>query len=174
MTRRTHRSTAVVTAISVWATACAPATDPPSTEGSGPGAQAVSQANDLQTLRQAAEAYQAAATAKDAEAVVGFYADDAIMIPPGADPVEGIEAVRSYRFGFIETPGVELAFELVRAELSGDGSLGWTLAIGDITIHSDEGPPGKDLVRDFHSWRKDAQGDWKIVVDFWNSGVPAG
>ena len=80
---------------------------------------------------------------------------------------------RRYRFGFIETPGVELVFELARVEVSEAGDMGWTLAIGDITINQPEGPPGRDTVRDFHTWRRHADGSWKLVVDVWNSGVPA-
>jgi len=123
-------------------------------------------------LRSAAQAYHDAASAKDARAVVEFYDDDALMVPPNAPRVEGIAEVSEYRFGFIETPGVDLTFELVRAEVSGDGDMGWTLAIGDITINRPEGPPERDRVRDFHTWRRQPDGSWKVVVDMWNSGLP--
>ena len=124
-------------------------------------------------LRDAAQAYHEAASAKNAQAVVEFYDDDALMVPPNAPRVEGIDGVREYRFGFIETPGVELVFELVRAEVSEAGDIGWTLAIGDITIVRPEGAPGRDRVRDFHTWRRQADGSWKVVVDMWNSEMPA-
>ena len=64
-------------------------------------------------LLDAATSYHEAATAKDRESVVALYAADAMMIPPNAERVDGIEGVRSYRFGFIETPGVELRFETI-------------------------------------------------------------
>jgi ketosteroid isomerase-like protein len=129
---------------------------------------------ELLALRDAAEAYHAAAGAKDTDAVVGMYDQSAIMAPPNADLVEGLDSVRNYRFGFIETRGVELEFELVRAEVSVSGDIAWTLAIGEITINQPEGPPGRDQVRDFHTWKKQADGSWKVVVDVWNSGLPAG
>ena len=135
---------------------------------------AVDRAAELTALREAAVSYAAAASAKDAAGVVAFYDESALMIPPDAELVEGLEGVGSYRFGFIETPGVELEFELVRAEVSSAGDMGWTLAIGDITINRDDGPPGRDLVRDFHTWKKQADGSWKVVVDVWNSGIAAG
>jgi len=129
---------------------------------------------ELVALRAAATAYHEAASAKDGEAVVGMYDQAAVMIPPNADLVEGLNEVQNYRFGFIETPGVELEFELVRAEVSAAGDIGWTLAIGEITINQPEGPPGRDQVRDFHTWKKQADGSWKVVVDVWNSGLPVG
>ncbi|MDH3271228.1 MAG: DUF3225 domain-containing protein [Gemmatimonadota bacterium] len=137
--------------------------------GCAPGA--VDQATELSALRAAAMAYQSAASEKDAARVVAFYDDEAVMVPPDAELVEGIAGVRNYRFGFIETPGVELDFELVRAEVSASGDMGWTLSIGQITINRPEGPPGRDVVRDFHTWRKQADGSWRVVVDMWNSGA---
>lgn len=129
---------------------------------------------ELAALRAAAEAYHAAAAGKDAGGVVALYDEGAVMVPPGAAMVNGLPEVRGYRFGFISTPGVSLTFELLRADVSASGDMGWTLAEGDITIERPDGTTGRDLVRDFHVWRKQPDGSWKVVVDFWNSGVAAG
>ena len=126
------------------------------------------------SLREAAEAYAAAASAKDAQAVVAMYDTDALMIPPNAELVEGLAGVQQYRFGFIETPGVSLEFELVRVEVAASGDIGWSFALGDITIDQGDDEPGRDIVRDFHTWRRQTDGSWKVVVDMWNSGMPAG
>jgi ketosteroid isomerase-like protein len=126
-------------------------------------------------LRSAALAYQEAASAKNADAVVGMYDETALMIPPNAEIVdEGLEGVEGYQFGFIVTPGVSLDFELIRVEVAESGDIGWTFAIGDITIQREGEEPGRDIVRDFHTWKKQADGSWKIVVDMWNSGMPSG
>ncbi|GIT52402.1 MAG: hypothetical protein Ct9H300mP15_26150 [Gemmatimonadota bacterium] len=50
--------------------------------------------------------------------------------------------------------------------------MGWTLSVGEITINNPEGPPGRDVVRDFHTWKKQEDGSWKVVVDMWNSELP--
>jgi ketosteroid isomerase-like protein len=138
--------------------------------------ESVQPSGDLETeraaLRSAAEAYQAAATAKDAAGVVAMYDASALMIPPNGELVEGLEGVRDYRFGFISTPGVELEFELVRVEVAESGDIGWSFAVGDITIHRPDGTTGHDVVRDFHTWQKQPDGSWRVVVDMWNSGVP--
>jgi ketosteroid isomerase-like protein len=144
---------------------------------SGPsGGDALAGALDMETeraaLRAAAEAYQAAATAKDAEGVVAMYDASALMIPPNGELVEGLEGVRGYRFGFISTPGVSLEFELVRVEVAESGDIGWSFAVGDINIERPDGSMGRDVVRDFHTWRRQPDGSWKVVVDMWNSGMP--
>jgi ketosteroid isomerase-like protein len=128
---------------------------------------------ELATLREAAVAYYAAASAKDRDAVVSFYDTDAVLVPPGAEPVEGPEEIGAYRFGFIETEGISLEFEILKAEVSASGDMGWTLANGDITIDRGAEPPGRDLVRDYHMWHKQTDGSWKVIVDFWNSGPVA-
>jgi ketosteroid isomerase-like protein len=123
-------------------------------------------------LRAAAEAYHSAASGKNATAVVALYDETALMVPPGASMVDGLDGVRGYRFGFIETPGVELSFELIRVEVAESADIAWTLAVGRITIRNPDGADGNDVVRDFHTWRKQADGSWKVVVDIWNSGAP--
>ncbi len=128
---------------------------------------------NIESLTAAALAYQAAASAKDADAVVAMYDQSAIMIPPNAAIVdEGLSGVQNYQFGFIVTPGVELDFDLIRVEVSESGDIGWTFSLGDITINRDGQEPGRDIVRDFHTWKRQADGSWKIVVDLWNSGMP--
>lgn len=138
----------------------------------GCGGPDVDVAVELTALRAAAVEYHTAASEKDAQRVVSLYDRTAVMVPPNAALVEGIEGVREYRFGFIETPGVELSFEIVRAEVSASGDMGWTLSVGQIAINRADGPPGRDVVRDFHTWRKQTDGSWKVVADVWNSGLP--
>tara|TARA_B100001146_G_scaffold134778_1_gene118289 strand:+ start:1288 stop:1764 length:477 start_codon:yes stop_codon:yes gene_type:complete len=139
--------------------------------GCGSGAT-IETESDLVSLRLAANTYHQAASTKDRAAVVALYDENALMVPPNADLVAKLEGVQGYRFGFLETPGVELQFEILRAEISTSGDIGWTLSIGDITINNPEGPPGRDIIRDFHTWKKQADGSWKVVVDMWNSELP--
>jgi uncharacterized protein (TIGR02246 family) len=144
----------------------------PATDGAG------ADAPDLEalraSLREAAEAYQAAASAKDADAVVAMYDADALMVPPSGEMVRGLDGVRDYRFGFIETPGVSLSFDLQRVEVSASGDLGWSLSVGYITIAREDGSTARDVVRDVHTWRRQPDGSWKVVLDVWNSGVVPG
>lgn len=157
---------AAALAVSIVLAACQP--DPSSVADT-------SREAEVESLTAAALAYQAAASAKDSDAVVAMYDATAIMIPPNADIVdEGLAGVQNYQFGFIVTPGVELDFELIRVEVAASGDIGWTFALGEITIHRDGQEPGRDVVRDFHTWKKQADGSWKIVVDLWNSGMPTG
>ena len=106
--------------------------------------------------------------------MVALYDADAVMVPPNADLVDGLQGVQGYRFGFISTPGVELHFEVIRAEVSASADMGWTLALVDITINRPDGTVESDLVRNVLVWKKQADGSWKVAADIWNSGIPAG
>jgi ketosteroid isomerase-like protein len=66
--------------------------------------------------------------------------------------------------------GIELDLEEVVVSSSGD--LGYTLGIGEITMEGPDGEPVVETIRDFHVWRKDAAGEWKLAVDIWNSPEP--
>lgn len=171
--RRSRLVTSWIAVAVLGAAACQPSSPgAPAAGEEAPSRESMEAA--LADLRTAAEAYQAAASSKDADAVVAFYDESALMVPPAGELVQGLEGVRGYRFGFIETPGVSLEFELVRVEMAESGDIGWTFAIGDITIDRGDDPPGRDVVRDFHTWRRQDDGSWKVVVDMWNSGMPAG
>ncbi len=169
----TNRRLAFTTLLIAAVGCSGPAGEPAS--GEGEAAAAAAGMEGLRAgLRAAAEAYQAAATSKDAAAVVAMYDESALMIPPNGDLVQGLDGVRGYRFGFISTPGVSLSFELIRVEVAESGDIGWSFAVGDITIERPDGSTGHDVVRDFHTWRRQPDGSWKVVVDMWNSGMPLG
>lgn len=132
----------------------------------------VDEAAEVEALAAVAEAYHAAAAALDADAVSAFYAADAVMYPPELAAVRGIEAVREYAAGFTSAPGIEIAFELTEAVISGDASMGYTMGVGKSVFDGPDGEPVTESLRDFHVWVKDAAGEWKLVVDIWNSPDP--
>ena len=136
----------------------------------GCASDSVDQVAEVVALREAAEVYHAAASGQRADEGVSMYGASPVTVPPHAALVEGTAAVSDYRFGFIETPGVSLEFEILRVEVSESGDMGWTLARGDITIENADGTVGRDEVRDFHVWRRAADGSWRVEVDIWNSG----
>lgn len=123
-------------------------------------------------LRATAQAYHDAATGMDTEALVDLYAPDAVMYPPDLPAVEGIDAVGEYASGFTSVPGIQIHLELVDVVVSSGAGMGYTLGTGTIIMDGPDGEPMTEHVRDFHVWTKNAAGEWKLVVDIWNSPVP--
>lgn len=123
-------------------------------------------------LRATAQAYHDAAANEDTEALVDLYAPDAVMYPPDLPAVEGIDAVREYAGGFTSVPGIQIQLDLVEVVVSPGADMGYTLGTGTIIMDGPDGEPVTEHVRDFHVWTKNAAGEWKLVVDIWNSPVP--
>lgn len=124
------------------------------------------------SLRQADADYSEAAAAKDIERWASWYVADATMYPPNGSAVTGIDAIQEFGVEFSGMPDFAASFDPVKVEVSVDGDMGYTLNDYVITITGPDGNPVTEQGPDFHVWRKQADGSWKIVIDIWNSENP--
>ncbi len=122
-------------------------------------------------LRAAADAYHAAGSAKDIDAVVSHYTSDSVTLPPNSAGVHGLEAMHEFATAFTQLPGFSMSFGETVANVGAGGDMGYTLVDTIIRFDGPDGNPVEDHVRDFHLWRKDG-GEWKVAVDIWNSELP--
>jgi ketosteroid isomerase-like protein len=123
-------------------------------------------------LRAAADAYHVAAEAADIEGFVDLNANDVLIMPPNAPNIESTEGARSMVTAFTELPGFQVRFETVKVEVAASGDMGYTLANGEMSHQGPDGETVEDRIRDFHLWKKDAEGSWKVAIDIWNSELP--
>lgn len=124
-------------------------------------------------LRQADSAYSRAGTSKDRAAVVAMYAPDAVMYPPAEATASGPDAIGKVADAFVKDPAFTAVFKPVSVEVSTDGTMGYTLNMADWTFTGPNGKPVTEHARDFHVWRKQADGSWKLAIDIWNDLPPA-
>ena len=127
---------------------------------------------ETEALRAAALAYHEGAATMDTDAVAGLYAPDAVVYAPDTPTVEGEANVQDFVRGFASVPGIQVTLELTDVVVSPGGQMGYTLGVGTMTMDGPDGAPVVEHLRDFHVWRKDATGSWKLVVDIWNSPTP--
>lgn len=120
-------------------------------------------------LRAADSLYTRLATAKDAEGVSELYTTDATIYPPAGPTVRGIDGVREFAAEFTAIPGLAMSFRPLVIEVSRDGDMGYTINAVEITVFDEAGNPVTELTRDFHLWRKQDDGNWKVAVDIWNA-----
>jgi ketosteroid isomerase-like protein len=123
-------------------------------------------------LREAADAYHGAAEAADIEGFVALNANDVLMMPPNAPNVERTEGARAVVTAFTKLPDFQVRFETLRVEVAASGDMGYTLANGEMSYQGPDGETVEDRIRDFHLWKKGADGSWKVAIDIWNSEVP--
>lgn len=122
-------------------------------------------------LHAAADAYHAAGSAKDIDAVVSGYTSDSVTLPPNAASVHGLEGMREFATAFTQLPGFSMTFGETVAHVGAGGDMGYTLVDSVIRFDGPDGNQVEDRLRDFHLWRKDG-GEWKVAVDIWNSELP--
>jgi uncharacterized protein (TIGR02246 family) len=107
----------------------------------------------------------------DSTAGASAYTEDGMLLPPNEPAVQGRGAIRHYLAQF---PKVT-TFQTPLVEMEGSGNLAYTRGTYEITFI----PPGaKSPVKDSGKFmeirRKEPDGSWLILRDFWNPDAPAG
>ncbi len=131
-----------------------------------PAAQGAEEA----AVRAAEEQWSQVAGAKDLEKTVGFYADNAVIQPPGTPATAGKEAIRAFWAAEFKDPAYQLSWKPVAVGVAGSGDFAYTRGSYDSTYT----PAGK-AVREHGKylvvWKKQA-GAWKVVVDMFSGDGP--
>ncbi len=105
--------------------------------------------------------YVAASNRGDADALMEMYAEDAVLLPPDHQPIEGREAI-----GAFWRQGTDEGLEVTTIRVDTDGKLGYLVGRYRLPA-TDEEPAdsGKYLL----CLRRQADGSWKLTADIWNS-----
>lgn len=121
-----------------------------------------------QLLKRDAEWADAAAAGKDVEKIVSYWADDAVVIPQGQPVVEGKEAIRAFVTASLAIPGFRIHWVSDKVFFSPDGELAYMRSTNEMTVPGPAGAPLTLPGRAITIWRRDADGQWRCVVDIWN------
>ena len=121
------------------------------------------------SLREADASYSKAGNTRDLDGFVAHYASDAVGYPPNEPAVTGVDALRAYLGKFFQDSAFAATFQPVSIEVSSDGTMGYTLNTVELRATGPDGQPASQRIRDFHVWRKQADGSWKLVIDLWNA-----
>jgi uncharacterized protein (TIGR02246 family) len=119
------------------------------------------------------QAFADAMVAGDVATIAGFYADDAILLPPGGQRVDGAAAIQETMTGWIEEGGTPTSMTLTSDEITLTAAGDYAHAIGTWTM-SGPAPDGTEWSDNgkFVALWKNVDGDWKMAADIWNSDNP--
>jgi uncharacterized protein (TIGR02246 family) len=115
--------------------------------------------------RQAIEAtvarYVSASNEGDADALTALYADDAVLLPPDHEPIQGREAI-----GEFWRQGTDEGLEVSTLRLDVSGDVGYLVGRYHLPA-TDEEPAdsGKSVL----CLKRQPDGSWKVTADIWNS-----
>ena len=155
-----HRSRVAIVVTGLLALAACKPSAPPAVDTSA----------DEATLKAGTTTWLEAYNAGDADRIVALYAEDAVMMPPGAPAASGHAAMKAFLttdMANAKAAGVTLVDGDSSAGVSGD--LGWHS--GSYTVKNAAGET-VDSGSYAETWRKTADGKWLIIRDIWNSDRP--
>jgi len=107
--------------------------------------------------------------AGDADGIANLYAENALLLAPGAQAVEGRAAIREFLASDIEmSKAAGLTFN--QGEVTGvgvSGDLGWLSGIFSVTDASGAAVDTGKFLSVYHR----INGDWQLIRDTWNSNA---
>jgi len=129
----------------------------------------------VRDVRQAVEAsnakWMAAFNQGDAAAVAAVYTDNATLMPPNSEMIEGRQGIQDFWGDAIQS-GLKDA-SLTTVSVQANGETAYEIGKFSLAVHSQGKDPqvisGKYVV----VWQKGSDGAWKLNVDIWNSSMPA-
>ena len=131
---------------------------------------ALARTSGEQILREMEFKLAAAVAAKDSQAFLSLWAQDAAVFPPGEPVVTGKENILAQWAPILTDPLVSLTWSPDKVEISDSGDLGYTYGK---YLWTGKGSDGKLAHRNgkyVTIWRKDPDGQWRVVVDL---GTPS-
>lgn len=119
-------------------------------------------------LMQKSRDWARAAAGGDLEAILAFWSDDAIVMPPGQPAAVGKSAIREFLLRTLAIPGFSITWEPEQASVAAAGDLGYLVERNRVTMIDATGVQREQVGKAVTIWRKDSNGAWRCVVDTWN------
>ena len=125
------------------------------------GVKPVSGRSDRQGIEAAISRYVAASNRGDADALTQLYAEDAVLLPPAHEPIEGREAI-----GAFWHQGTDQGLEVTTLKVEVNGDLGYL--VGRYHLPATDEEPA-DSGKYVMCLKRQLDGSWKLTADIWNS-----
>lgn len=108
------------------------------------------------------------AKGKDVDRMVSYWADDAVLYPPGEAALSGKPAIRKYLSDKLKTPWFSIAWKPAQAVVAASGDVGYTMGSNEISVADAKGKVTRKPGRYLRVWRRSAGGPWRSTVEVWN------
>jgi uncharacterized protein (TIGR02246 family) len=114
-----------------------------------------------QAIEAAVTRYVAASNRGDADALMDLYAEDAVLLPPDHEAIEGRKAIGEYW-----RQGTDQGLEVSTLRVDTDGKLGYLVGRYRLPATKDEPADSGKYVM---CLEQQDDGSWKLTADIWNS-----
>ena len=125
---------------------------------------------DEAAIRAQTTSWEKAYNGGDAKAVAAQYAEDALLLPPGAPGVSGRAAIQAFFTKDIaDSKAAGVVFVLnPKTDVGVSGNMGWESGTYKVTVKGAVVDAGK-----FLSVSRKKDGKWLYIRDIWNSDAPS-
>jgi ketosteroid isomerase-like protein len=128
-------------------------------------------ASDVAAINEARRAWLRAINADDVNALLAVLAADIVVFPPHDAPLVGLEGSRAFHQARIAQFATELT--MASAEVTGGGVWAFDQLYYTIRLTPRAGgAPMEDSGPCLWIWRREADGQWRLVRAIWNSEQP--
>ena len=123
-------------------------------------------------IRKLDEQWSAAAERNDVDATVSYYSEDAVLLAPNTPIANTPKAIRDIWAGLLG-PNTSVSWKVTKVEVSKSGELGYLYGTYQLSIKDPNGGPTiNDTGKILEVWKKQPDGQWKCIVDAYNSDIP--
>jgi uncharacterized protein (TIGR02246 family) len=119
--------------------------------------------DDRRAVEATVNRYVEATNDGDAEALTRLYEDDAVLLPPDHQPIEGRAAI-----GEFWRQGTDEGLQVTTLRLDVEGGIGYL--VGQYTLPETDEEPA-DSGKTVMCLKRQRDGSWKVTADIWNSSV---
>ena len=125
--------------------------------------------SDVDAIKKAGSEWDKASEAKSVEGWLSYYTEDAIMMPPGGPVCKDKASREAVIKNMFAIPGISLRFQSSKVEVSRMGDLGYDVGVYQFSAKDAKGKIMKETGKYSTTWKKQADGSWKCIVDIWNA-----
>jgi len=128
---------------------------------------------DRQEVDRFARAFEELFYRGDAATMTSFYAQDAVIMAPDSEAVQGRHAIQEFWQAACQAAqrtGMKRTITVQHMERSGD--LGYVLSIVTLEIPIGGGQPTTITFNDVTVWKTGADGRWRVAIDSANRTAP--
>ena len=135
---------------------------------SGPNAEAIKADEDL--LLKTDSAWSDSTS--DFDTFMTYILDDAHVLAPNEAIAYGKDEIKNTFSPMFDLPGFSVKWEPSMVEIASSGDMGYTIGAYKLSVNDSTGMPMVDTGKYMTVWKKQEDGNWKVIADMFNTDLP--
>jgi uncharacterized protein (TIGR02246 family) len=120
---------------------------------------------EAEKLGRLSREWSQAASSRDVEKILSYWSDDAVVVSSGEAMRKGKKSIRQMVEGSMKNPGFHISWEPIHVEVSAAGDMGYALEETKISTTDLTGKSVEMMFNGVTIWKRQADGNWRNVVD---------